>query len=95
MTAMADCGWAIGCDGVIVVATPKFTVLEMGRWTGEGRTGDSARSSASCVYFVSSTIPYGDVGGGACDDGEVVAPPAGDMGGKPGIVGESPSIPPP
>jgi hypothetical protein len=35
------------------------------------------------------------VGGGACDEGEVAGPPAGDMGGKPGMVGESPSTPPP
>ncbi len=92
---MADCGWAIGCDGVMVVATPKFTVLETGRWTGEGRTGDSARSSASCVYFVSRIIPNGVVGGGAWDEGELVGPPTGEIGGKPGIVGESPSNPPP
>lgn len=61
---------------------------------GPGLDGEVC-SSISRVKFESNGMPYGEVGGGAADVEEPTGPGAGEVGGKPGTVGESPSRPPP
>lgn len=79
---------------MIVMECAALTVFGMGTCAGPGLDGGVC-SWTSRVTFESKGIPYGEAGGGAAYVGEPTGPGAGEVGAKPGTVGESPSRPPP